>query len=653
MTGPWEDYAAAEAGPWADYQAPSDSPRNDKRRQGKGVGRKVDAAVRGAADMLSFGFADEIAAAGDSLPALMPGGETYGEAFDRNVAEQRGMDQGDRQDVPVSRGVGQGAGLIGGMAVGALTAPSRAVGFVGNALRGAAEGAAFGGLSAAGNATGSVGERSVKAVPGAVLGAGLGAAMAPVSHAVGAGVNALRGRAMPAVERAANALRGRVDTGAARTVAAERRAAGAEPSAINVVGDSARGYVAAAAKRQTPGRDVVQQRADAARVNLPGRVSRQAQRLSTDPRNPREIATELAEGRRAQANADFGAVRGDRVPLTEDAVMALRSADGRQAINEAARASLRSMDPAEREVGAELNRLASEVLDNPGGVEISVGQAQAISEALFDAADAAARAGRNRTAQSLGDMARAVRGTASETVGGYRTALDNYAAESRLMEAAERGEDFLQRNTDEFVADAAGPGQPGNELARATARRAIERRAGEGPAGALSTAESIAIAPEQMARTRAILPEDEAAALERGMQAEVRNYRELQQVAPRSGSPTNLNSQDQEAAANLAGTVATVVGGPKAWGGALINRLRTAGISDRDAQAVAEIATDPARLDELLARMDHTNPGSGNALRSIINQAAGREVGEATQRQPVVSGYIEGVPDSYGAAYAN
>lgn len=533
-----------------------------ERRKMNPVLRRIDAGVRGAADMMTAGFADELSGVVGGLPALMPGGETYGEARDRIIEEARAIDDLDRVDVPWARGIGQVAGFGAGLALGPVVNLGRVAVGVPNGLRAIGAGAAYGALGAAGNAEGDVIDRLPEAGTGALVGGAVGAAAIPVARAAGAGVNALKTRFAQPLERAANTLGRRTNVNQLRARMDELRAAGADPSFVNVTDESGRGFVRAAASRMTPARETVQRRAESAALNLPDRMSGQARRvMSDDPRTPRQIAEEVASRRKIQADAQFGAVRGERVPLTEDAVMALRSDDGRSAIRDAASASLRSLDPAEREVGAELNRLAGAVLDEPGNVQITVGMAQNISEALFDAADAAARQGRNRMARSLGDMARAIRNNAADAVPGYRQALDDFAGESRILEAAERGEDFLRRNTDEFVEEVAGPGDPGNDVARATARRAIERAAGENPSAAPGIARRIADAPEQQARNRALLGPEDAERLESGMRAEAQVVRDLSDVAPRTGSQTQLREQDADTVGRLAGAVQTVAQG--------------------------------------------------------------------------------------------
>lgn len=652
MTGPWDDYAEPDApaqtggegegAPWEDYADASAakpvSERVKERRALKGFGkalRRVDAGVRGAADFLTAGFADEIAATASALPAFVPGGETFKEAYDRNLADERAIDQADREDMPVARGAGQVAGFGLGLGVGAVAdlarfAPNalRGGGTLGAMGRGAGMGGVYGGLSGAGNADGGFGERVIEAVPSAIMGAGLGAAAVPVVGLVARGANALMTRNTPraalALDRAANALRPRTNVADVAQRRNALREAGAEPTFASATDEAGRGFIRAAASRMTPAREVVQRRADAAALNLPDRMGLAARRvMSDDPRAPREIAAELAAQRSANANRNFGAVRDEEIAMAPETVQALRTGQGRSAIAEAAR---RERDP---EVRAALNRLANEAMDAPA-TPITVGMADRISRVLAGQAQAAARAGDNDLAATLGGLSRDIRQPAAAAVPGYRSALDEFAAESRIMEAADRGEDFLRRNTDEFAAEVAGPGDPGNELARATARRAIERAAGENISSAPGVARRIAHAPEQQARNRALLGEEDARRLQDAMAAEERTMQDLRFVAPNTGSKTQVAGQDAAAAAaDVGGAVVSAAhGNPLPLLSRLAMRLRTAGLSDADAAAVAEVSTNPQMLDDLVQRIERIEPGRGRWLMEIINQGGGREVGE-------------------------
>jgi hypothetical protein len=133
--------------------------------ENKGVLRTMDDAVRGAADMLSFGLADEFAAKMGDLTGV--GGEAGD--YEQNLAAQRQRDS-----------EGGGARLVGQLA-GAFAMPGGAAKSVGGAaLQGAALGAGYG----FGSGEGGFESRLGSAAQGAALGGAAGGA-------VRAGANAL------------------------------------------------------------------------------------------------------------------------------------------------------------------------------------------------------------------------------------------------------------------------------------------------------------------------------------------------------------------------------------------------------------------------------------------------------------------------------
>lgn len=133
---------------------------SDVRGKG-GIGEGADAVMRGAADSLSLGFADEVSAAGDTIF----GGGT----MDENLRRQRAIDRYDAENSPWLRGGGQlaggllfpvgrgatsvrelaGLGAVTGAGYGfgsGDTITNRAAGAVGGGVAGAAIGAGFGKL---------------------------------------------------------------------------------------------------------------------------------------------------------------------------------------------------------------------------------------------------------------------------------------------------------------------------------------------------------------------------------------------------------------------------------------------------------------------------------------------------------------------------
>lgn len=80
----------------------------------------------------------------------------------------------------------------------------------------------------------------------------------------------------------------------------------------------------------------------------------------------------------------------------------------------------------------------------------------------------------------------------------------------------------------------------------------------------------------------------------------------------------------------------------------MFNRLKTVGLNDADAQAVAELSTDPMMLDALVAKIEQqSGPETAQWLLQIINQGGARTAGEATVPRRGVEAYIEGRPEAY------
>lgn len=372
---------------------------------------------------------------------------------------------------------------------------------------------------------------------------------------------------------------------------AQYRAAGIEPALVDVVDDSARGTIRAAASRQTPARQMATDFADSRALDLPDRMSTQARDIvSSDPRTPAQIQADLGATRRSNADAAYGAVRGDMLGLAPETVQALRNPRGRAAIAEAAS---RETDP---NIRAALSRLSGDALDNPGQTQITVGMADRISRTLYGQAQAAARSGDNDLARIYTQLGDDVRNPARAASPGYGSAVDQYASDSRLIGASEVGESFLRPGTtDEFVGEVGALGPQERDLARASARRAIERAAGENVASAPGVARRIATAPEQQARNVALLGQQDAQRLQEAMRLEAMRVRNAQDIAPRAGSQTQPRTQD---AANAAGAVVRGIRGD--WVGVGIDWLRSRGMSDAQAQSLIEAALDPARTDEVV-----------------------------------------------------
>lgn len=150
---------------------------------------KIDSAVRGAADTMSFGFADELAAGGDTL--------VNGDSYQKNLARQRSIDTADSENRFKQRLTGQIVGGVTqgmGLAKNGLSLTSNAI-QAGKSLprvmsMGALEGWGLGSLQGLGSGT-DMEDRAKKAA----IGGGIGGVLGGLTPAVVAGGKELFDRA--------------------------------------------------------------------------------------------------------------------------------------------------------------------------------------------------------------------------------------------------------------------------------------------------------------------------------------------------------------------------------------------------------------------------------------------------------------------------
>jgi hypothetical protein len=588
----------------------------EARREDTGIGRRADAFVRGAADAMTFGLADEITAGLNTVAPLDRGtrggwnGDWAG-AYQQNLDLMRAIDATDAEQMPITRGSGQFAGAVaapGSMAAGRWVASAPRA--INSATRGASVGAVGGGLYGAGSANGPIEARLQGAGQGAMVGAVGGGVLPPLARGVGYMTSAFTrpvtegvsdafsrftGRPMTGEDRAVRTMMRGVNPAEATARLEEGRRFGANLTAADVGGSNVQGRVRVAATRQTPGRAVAEDFAAGRRSEVQDFAAGLGGRVSPMSATPGQL-DEALEAYQRTASADaFGAVRGDRVTLNRDSVMALRSDEGRAAVRDAARLFASSTDVDERNIAAELNRLADVALDNPAGAEITVGAADLMARYLNRAGGADAN--RNRVFGSLG---RTIRNDVRAQNPGYDAALTDYAARARLGGAVETGERFLGSGyTGDFVAAAGGMDEAQRGIASAAARAAIER-ASETGGSAPGLLDKLATGRGQQQRSAALLGPEGATDLQQGAQVGRRMVSAGANVNPRAGSPTFLNAQDEGAmqASGIAGNLFS--GRPLQALGGVWDVIRSAGISDDQAEMIVRLATDPDRVDDVL-----------------------------------------------------
>lgn len=157
----------------------------------------------------------------------------------------------------------------------------------------------------------------------------------------------------------------------------------------------------------------------------------------------------MIESRKATANRGMAQIEMQPVKLDENSVLALRSDLAKGAIRDRATNALASPDPAIRESGARLRRLADDLLDNPGDVSISLRDAQDISRALQQQAKSAYASGDGGRGEALATLGKAVRSNAADVqrggVKGYAEWLKQYGDDVSNEEALQLGMDVFKK----------------------------------------------------------------------------------------------------------------------------------------------------------------------------------------------------------------
>lgn len=375
------------------------------------LGRAADDTVRSLASGATFGFADELAAAGST--ALGQG------SFEENLRREEAKDD---QISPLVRIPGEVAGGVastiatGGLGLlrGGATLP-----------RLAATGAVEGGIAGAGFARGGAEERA----KGAALGAGIGAAAGPVS-----GLLARGGR------RIIGALaRGKPRTQALKRVAEalERDALTPERAQTRLARFGDQGVVADIGENtQRLGRAVTASPGPAA--TRAANVLKQRSALGSIPRIRQVVRSTLSEADFNQTLDDVITTRARvAAPLYDEALSA------GQLQNEAVSTLLEDS----RHIRQAINRAKA----FPEFANLPDNDIRILDQAYKNLGDLANRArisGNRKLSRDLNNLRVQFRDSITDEVPAYGKALDAFSDESNLLDALQDGRRFIREDAD-------------------------------------------------------------------------------------------------------------------------------------------------------------------------------------------------------------
>lgn len=416
---------------------------------------KADSVARGAADMMSLGFADEIAAGGDALfnPIFGTGndGASIGERYDRNLNQQRATDAADSENRFGYRLTGQAAGALGGgigLAKSGLSLAQNAANAGQGLGRVAGMSAVDGGLLGLGQGFGSgeggLENRLVNSGKGAAIGGVIGGA-APL--AIAGGLAALKPVASPLMARlnpqkytdlALNAGVRRAGTSPERVAKALQSARddGQEVfSMVDAMGNSGQRLMSTVARTPNDARQEVV-------GNLMRRQTGQGTRLSNAlsegfgaPDTAAQRTSSLMAQRDELANANYAAAREGSGPVNLQRVIA--------SIDDTVRPGVQQIvNPADDIAGDSieraLNSFRSRMTDGKS-VLTDFNRTLTLKKDVSDAVETAKRAGQGNRARVLGMLNAQLDDALESASPAYRAANDTFKTQSRAIDAIDTG----------------------------------------------------------------------------------------------------------------------------------------------------------------------------------------------------------------------
>lgn len=635
---------------YTDENAGNDQGMGGVETRQRNLADQARAFTMGAAEQVPFLDEAAVGAAG------LISGRGYSDVRDSYQAVQA-IDNQTNRGYRIAGGLAGGAGTMvipgGPLARGANVAQAaRGAGVVGrlasfgarNAPR-VAGGVATGALYGAGSGEGGLEERAGSALQGGALGGVLG----PVAGAVVEPMLRAGGRIGRNVLDNSLDRFGRKfipDAGVLAQRADARDALGLESTLVDVLDDSQRGVIQGLSSIQTPGRTAATAFADNRARNLPARTARIADEEisgvtprpgTVGPPNVRESAQDIIERQRTARSDNASAIDSfgnDVVPLPPETSQAINSGFVLPHIRDAAARAEASTDPL---VQASAPRLRALAEGRASATELTVREAQDISRALNESATAAYRNG-SPDGPVLSGLARSVRNAARDNSDGYANWLRQYGEDSDLIEAATTGRNFISvnrdpmaaRSTESFVRNAESASDAGSTIQRAASAEAT-RAASSNPSGARTVLGNFADDVDQARRATAIGAD--AARLSARARGELDSVANAESVRP-SASPV-LNRP------GIGGLAMDVAGGARDLMRLNISglmerfgrRLNSAGFPNDQAQALVEMAVDPARtreaIDMLATRMNRQDARSTlRAIRFSASRGAGEYAGD-------------------------
>lgn len=615
--------------------------------------QKADAFVRGAADIVSAGTADEIAAAGDTLTGMTGKRGDY----EGNLKYQRAQDAYDAETQPVARTAGQ---LAGGGLAGMATAPRVAAA---NTMGRIGQGIKLGGLSGGAYGFGSgegIEDRAIGAGTGAVVGATIGAAIPAATAAISKGYNTL---ADMTIRPAMNAIRSTVSPqrnalqltqralsrdsltpDAAAAKMNEAIAAGDDTTMLmDVAGDNTRRLGRFATNIPGEGADNLKQKVFDRQLGQGERVTEAVRKGLDDPANYFSTVDDIIATRQTAAKPLYEEAWNTPVPFSPK----LESLLGRGSIMQKALKGARDLGEAE---GIPSKQFFARIADDGSYTIESVPDAKQwdlMKRSLDDIIEAEKTVLPNGT-EKLSNLGRIVSGIKREMLDeidkanpAYAKARAVYSSSSESLDAVTKGGKLLDADPELARRTLQKMSDDDKQLARLGIAKALVDRVQKAKDGA-NVVRAIFASPRQRNVLREAFPDQKSfddfqAAMEReGQKTRTKNAITGNSTTAQQATDLADNQVDMGVVGNLA------TGRLGAAAGAIIQKAlsRATVVNEATAKEIAGIlsTTDPKVAAQIMGEMQRLAMKDSRAARNLVklqsflrNSGISAATGQATQ----------------------
>ena len=380
---------------------------------------------------------------------------------------------------------------------------------------------------------------------------------------------------------------------------------------IDILDDNARARAMAYAARKTPARSQINKLADQERVDFGGRVSKHIERnISDTPQDAEDVIKALYEEQGQTARQKYGPqYDNSRVRLEPDQLGVINLPEAQKALRASEYVNRNDITP---------NPTVSQGLQDLRGAATNAGdfspsKPARIPASVLDRIQIALRErasdlyeNGSRTLGSKVNTQRKLINSWLDDVEGLKEARTTFANQQRVIEAAEAAPNALRAgNGNEIFQATQGLDLDQLAPARNVLSREMQRRLGERVSSAPSNAEAFT-ATEPMQRIAAYTGPEAAQRFSNATGLELERLRNLNAVAPGKGLKSLAVAEDDlKTAQDLSDVsragIATVFGN-KFHAGFIALKLwaKHMGVSNKDAELLAQIAVDPTKSGDVI-----------------------------------------------------